>query len=271
MNADLTLAQVKKIGLEGLLELHRVCEEFNLAYYLAYGTLIGAARHQGFIPWDDDIDIWMPRADYTRLLELSKSELLFNSWELQAFSTNKKYMFPWMKLTNLDTIVIPSRFNNGFEYGISIDIFPLDGVNGDNEEACSEKRRELRNKFVEILKKTRVLVDIEHNTMVRMIEKIYSRTVGKKYNYIKEISQLEKEMINENKTRFCTCVYDFYGAVWETNDFDTPIKIKFEGYDFNVPKNYDSVLRVIYGDYMELPPVEKQVIPHTYKAFKIGR
>ena len=113
MKKILELEDIKRISLEGLIELKNVCEKYHLKYYLCYGTLLGAVRHKGFIPWDDDIDIVMPRKDYDKLLELS-AEIESEKWKLLSSKNNKKFLFVFSKFCNKQTILKPSRFCNHF-------------------------------------------------------------------------------------------------------------------------------------------------------------
>lgn len=267
MDKELNILEIKKIGLEGLLELDRVCCTYNLSYFLAYGTLIGAVRHGGYIPWDDDIDIWMPRKDYEKLLNLNRNEILFSNWKLLSYRDEHRYKFPWMKLTNLDTKILPSRFNNGFKYGVSIDIFPIDDLDGADLSECKIQQKYFRNMYMQALKKSRSVVDGGHSKFIQLLENIYSKTFGKFHSMFREIAKLERLLPNSDNHKYCTCFYDPYGVIWETIDFKNTEKMKFDGYDFSVPSNYDDVLKTIYGDYMQLPPEEKRIIPHTYKAY----
>ena len=117
--------EYKKVLLSILTRIDSICRENGLKYMLAYGTLLGAVRHKGFIPWDDDIDLLLPRKDYETLRSVAKS---FNTkeWKLLSYSNEPRFLLPFMKYCNKHTIVTPPRFNTGFVYGLSIDIFPLD-------------------------------------------------------------------------------------------------------------------------------------------------
>ena len=124
---SLSLNEIKSVSLEGLVYLRDLLEKHHLRYYLAWGTLLGSVRHQGFIPWDDDIDIWMPRKDYEVLL--SKINEFENSeWKIIHYSNNRKYLLAWAKLVNKKTICKPSVAATGICLGLSLDIFPLDNI-----------------------------------------------------------------------------------------------------------------------------------------------
>ena len=123
------LKKLQKIELELLIEFDRICNKHNLKYVLVGGTLIGAIRHKGFIPWDDDIDISMPRNDYNKFIEIQKKELNHNKYYFQSMETNKNFGLPFGKLRRKDSIYCESTCPIARnEQGIWIDIFPIDKI-----------------------------------------------------------------------------------------------------------------------------------------------
>ncbi len=133
------MREIKEIELKILIEFDRLCKENNLTYYLAFGTLLGAARHGGFIPWDDDIDVMMPRDDYERLL------VGFNEWsqsdcyELKVYSDGYS-IYPFAKMVNNRTVVTENFTRCEFKIGVWMDIFPLDNVNKDDRELFKKEK-----------------------------------------------------------------------------------------------------------------------------------
>ena len=125
-----TMDESRNIQLNILREIHKICEENNLRYYLAYGTLLGAVRHKGFIPWDDDIDIVMPRPDYIRFFEIAKSD----TCDFYSIEKNDEYIYSFGKASRKNTVIIPDGMRCKIELGISVDIFPLDGAGQSTEE-----------------------------------------------------------------------------------------------------------------------------------------
>lgn len=260
------LAKIHKVLLQILLEFDRVCRENNLTYFLDSGTALGAVRHRGFIPWDDDIDVGMPRKDYERFLKIAQAQLS-EEFFLQTHDTDPSYSFGAAKLRLKGTIF--QEFENlpYIENGFFIDIFPFDNVP--------------RNKI-----KAKVYI---------MILGIACRTVNSWYSRKKSLSKFKRtfqraikiipkyyiESLNKTHERLCrkyenketgymTC--HFWGMTYHDGNtyiFDKemilPIReIYFEGYMLRIVKNPDYYLRLMYGDYMQLPPEEKRFGHHMY-------
>lgn len=266
----------KKIAFEGLCSLTSICDQYGLRYYLAFGTLIGAVRHKGFIPWDDDIDLLMPRADYEKLRSIA-AEIKSADWELLSYSNEPGYLLPFMKYCNRRTSVVPSRFGTGFIYGLSIDIFPLDFCEGETEEAVKKEifgiKYRLKDQELKSYK-IGVLGSGAKNFVKRVIKKALFMLNTKRVNDLrKEYERLDKML--EEKTKhggeYAVYMYDRYDTVWKKKDFmgsgDEFSTLTFEGKEFTAPYDYHAVLQKTYGDYMKLPPKEKQVPIHTYVAY----
>lgn len=270
---ELTEDENKKLLMEGLLYLKDVCESNGIRYFLAYGALIGAVRHQGFIPWDDDIDILVPRKDYEKLRSVLR-QTYNQDWELLSWKDNDKYLFYWMKLCNTKTVIEPSRFSSGLLYGVSIDIFPLDFSHFDSVEESrnellkiKEKNRQIRGK----IKAYGTLGTGLKNTVIRQVKKYYYYLVGRKrLSLQEEYRKIENRITAGNKSNLVMYYMDLYNSVWKKEDFfidEEARYLSFEGEQIRVPLNYDAVLRMSYGDYMTPPPAEKQVSNHTFRAY----
>src|SRR5690554_3302921 len=118
--------ELKQVIRENLQAIHEFCEEYGLTYYLSDGTLLGAIRHKGMIPWDDDADICMPREDYNKLLELSSK--LPEPYKIGHYSLDSNYIYPFIKFMNSSTEVVEYFGKNTYKAGVWVDIFPLDGT-----------------------------------------------------------------------------------------------------------------------------------------------
>lgn len=262
MKEPINLNEQKRIQLEILDDIHMFCLQNGIRYSLAYGTLLGAIRHQGYIPWDDDIDLMMPRTDYEKFLRSYKSEknevldLRNNDCTIELFS----------KVSRKGTLMIDTTEGRGL-WGINIDIFPMDGVPDDygrHWQAIVDKR-----------KKSPLLCPfykaIHHNKAYWLVKYIMKRLFCLNFtNYI-----LLKKQINNAASSFSVCDTLFCGCLL-TDDpkdavpsrlFDRINLIKFEGKEYFSITDFDTYLKTIYGDYMQLPPVEDRVSHHLYKAF----
>lgn len=273
---EVTADEIKSIALEGLRSITSICDKYNLRYYLAFGTLLGAVRHKGFIPWDDDIDLFLPREDYHKLEALA-AEIKSPDWELLSYNIEPKYMIPFMKYCNRRTTVEPSRFCNGFLYGLSIDLFPLDYFGEKDEKAVKDiivgikyplKEQELK------CYKTGVLKTGAINQVKRTIKTaLYLMNLKKVEQLRKDYKRLDEQLASyvQKGDEYAAFMYNRYDTVWKKKDFtgdgDQYSIVSFEGYEFKAPYDYHTVLQKTYGDYMKFPPKEKQVPIHLFVAY----
>ena len=269
---ELSSAEIKSLAFQGLIWLRSVCEKYKLTYYLAYGSLLGAIRHRGFIPWDDDIDIWMPREDYDRLIDVA-NKILSEKWFLISHEIDNRYSFPWAKVCNTDTVLQPPRFNNGFLYGVSIDIFPLDGCNGKNYSEAKEYMNSLKKEYSETFNRIKPYTGgLEGVSSIykKYAKKTYfclaKKVFGKPGRYLDKWDSIQRN----NKWDLCdyiSCALAPVSGVWPKIYFGEKIKVQFEGELFSAPKCYDEILTLFYGDYMKLPPEEKRISHHSFHAY----
>ena len=257
------LEEVKKIQVEILKEVTRFCEDNGLRYFLAYGTLLGAVRHKGYIPWDDDIDIHMPRPDYEKFLELySKKEGA--RYEVVTHEKDKNYHVPFAKIYLKGTLV-SEYFYKQSVFGVYIDIFPLDGIKSRWQAyLCGQGVRCMyikTFKFCEglsIARKLRlmvtklILLPLSSHFILKTM-----RSIATKYNY-----------------QDCEYVCSFGSRtalreILPRTVFDEHVFLHFEGSEYRAPKGYDTYLTYKYGNYMQLPPVDKQVSTHDSQAYRI--
>ncbi len=262
---ELTFEENKKYQVEILKDIARFCDKNNLTYFLAYGTLIGAVRHKGFIPWDDDIDLQMPRPDYNKFLETYKSEYfkVINPYNKQAKHSMGKVIDT--RTIKLEKAV---KYNKGEELGIDIDIFPLDGQPDDDKTFLKyyEKKQKIYKLFYFTISDFKqfsfkakiayfipliVAKLIGKNHLLDMINKIDMNYPYEKSNYIGSTASL----YNSQNNRF--------PREW----YQDTVMLKFEDCEFKAPISYHNVLTKMYGDYMILPPKEQQATHHKNKVF----
>lgn len=264
---SLDLNDVRNIGLNTLDYFAEICSNYNLTYYLGYGTLLGAVRHGGFIPWDDDIDVWMPRKDFEELIKLS-SVIQNDKYELKYIDIEKSFSFLFAKLSRKDTVLLPSRFVNNTLYGCSIDVFPLDFFgNGLSYHQAIIQHNEQRSSFQKQINHYHAYTDGKDIPTIKLLAKriaygLQSCISGPFYK--KFVDYIGLYSHNEISDYY---VIMGYTAVFKKEWFSTTKLMEFENKQYYVPYDYDSILTAIYGDYMKLPPKEEQIVPHSFKAY----
>lgn len=263
---ELQLAQV-----DILKEIHRVCEKLGIKYTLSCGTALGAVRHNGFIPWDDDIDIAMIREDYNRFIKYAKQELESNYF-IQTYETDPQYTLEFAKVRNSLTTMIEGQTQSlKINKGVYIDIFPID-------RASKYKHiRRIDNFLLSVINIikfscTKEYCEKSSNRFVRKIRKAIlpvSKMIGtQKLCYIETKLMSRHNKSNSNIT-FGESIQGVPAhrikddKLINISIFEETIKCKFEKEEFYIVKEYDEYLSTLYGDYMKLPPKEKQVPHHN--------
>lgn len=253
MNNEI-LKELQKIELEILLEVDRLCKKHNIRYFLVSGTLLGAVRHKGFIPWDDDVDICMPIKDYYKFCKIAKKELDHNFF-LQNFETDFTNKWP-AKIRKNGTTAIEKGFEKSiFHQGIWIDVFPLIGVNNDKEWIAKAykksdfsknllRKRQGAMKDFKTLPYDKKLLKFIPFKLVRLVVRIIISTVFKSHE----------------KFEFCTYLWGNakISPRFKSDIFAEDCEVEFEGHMFPAPKRWDDYLKLVYGDYMTPPPPEKR-------------
>lgn len=264
------LNKIKEVELEILIEIDRLCRKHNIKYSLTFGTLIGAIRHKGFIPWDDDVDIIMNRVEFDKFKSVLK-ELKDDYYYVDPY-TDRRYglFFPKImkKNTLMKEVTNPKRVN----YGIFVDIFVVEKTSVDPEEQLKQFNRYWFLRRIYLRKK---FYNFKHNKISAFIYKVCgvllkpfsSKSVRKK---LKANSDKFLKSKDYKWILFEIDDKDFSKAIYDRELYEEYIDIEFEKHTFMAIKNYDSFLKSIYGDYMSLPSEEDRVPHHFIKALEFG-
>ncbi len=247
-----TLRKSQLIMLEILVEFDAICQKHHLKYWLDSGTLLGAVRHQGFIPWDDDIDISMPVEDYTKFQEIAQNELSENIF-FQTIQTDKNFKFDYIKLRSNKAKIVEFHEKNrevGYHQGVFVDIFPM----------LTLPNTEFHKTFYnDTFKQIRSISSVSLHTLEGKDNPITRKKLVKSLDEMHQgWSGKDIKVIYSGKMPDVTAWFDI-------EEIFPLKKIEFEGLEFNVPHNPGHYLNSIYSfNYMEIPPKDKQIV-HAFK------
>ena len=267
---EISIEEMKQVELDVLREFHKICVENGFHYSIVGGTLIGAVRHKGFIPWDDDIDVTMTRPEYEKFKAFCKANKTGFDLICNELYSNYGYLFP--KLANPNTMIIDDNVDRyELRNGVGLDIFIYDGMGNTREEAVKRfnSTRAERELLVAANWKRyfRSKTHAWYYEPARLALYIASRPV----NFTRLIQKIEKkyEKYDFNNYKYVgnLCSDMRARSILPRNCFDDYVELDFEGEYFMAMKGYKEYLTTLFGDYMQLPPVEKRVTHHTFKAY----
>lgn len=258
---DMSLREAQLMMADILEAIDNICEKHNIKYFLDAGTLLGAVRHQGFIPWDDDADIGMLREDYNKFIEVCKKELPQNLF-LQTFETDKYYnVFPVpCKIRYNGTILFESELKDNYKMhnGVYVDIIPYDSL--PKSRFVYKIQRVISFNILKSLKRIANMPDklSFKNLFTYSFYKIVSLTFPYKrrkkfFDFLIKWNDVNSEYMGYGVDTF------WFEYIYKKEYFFDLIKLNFEGKQFYAPRNYDAVLKQLYGDYMKLPPENERV------------
>jgi len=266
---ELSLNEQKLISLNVLTEIDDICQKNNFTYSLSYGTLLGAVRHGGFIPWDDDIDIMMPRSDYLKFVEYcTVNETRF---KLASVENDPSYGYIFAKACDDNSVVI-NDIMKWQKYGVQVDIFPIDNLGNDLKTA---KRNFSKFRFKRELLVAWNWKNFKFNkkqtlkrNVIKFIFYILSRFTSNTV-LVKSIKNYYESIKSEN-SEYVSIICGAYRdrEIMHKSIYEKYIDITFEDRTFKAIEKYDEYLTTIYGDYMKLPPEDKRVTHHCFKAYK---
>ena len=266
----LTLQEIKQTELEILLVFDRVCREHGLKYSMCAGTLLGAVRHQGFIPWDDDIDLCMPRPDYRKLIELNRGGKLFPAYLRLCCFEEGTLDSPYMKIVDRRTRIREENYTQKDVKSLWIDIFPVDGLPDSADET-----RLLYKKALFLCKlSVATVVHAGYGTtrLKRILKPLVvtpvSRLIGRRRIGDMLVKLSEKNPYQERD--YCgmlTWAWDGPDQRVKKEDLENTVDLLFEGHKICAMSCWDQHLRGVFGDYMKLPPEEDR-ITHDLQAYR---
>lgn len=263
--------EIKSIQLDILCAVDEFCEKHNIRYSLAYGTLIGAIRHKGYIPWDDDIDIMMPRVDYDRFISSFNGS--YEHISLMSPELDKSYYSPFANVFDNRTLLLEgTNGHRGINIGVKIDVFPIDYVSSDIRRYVREMQKVDKYNYILYIKRLEALLksSFSYKKLIRIcLQKILYCCLP--YQYLQD--KIHKVAVNHlyfNSEYVDNVVYNIYSKKctrFKASLLESYTKVNFEGKNYSVIMEYDELLRIIYGDYMRLPPEDKRVPHHDFKAY----
>lgn len=259
-----TLRDIQLFELKMLKDVVKVCDDNNIEYMLSSGTLLGAVRHGGFIPWDDDIDIYMTLDNYRKFLKIGQ-QALGEKYFVQNYETDNSYFEMWTQIRANGTTSMPVKFKNwNIHFGMCLDIFPLVGVS-DNEKKKKKQKKALS--FNRLLLMDGYLKATGENisSKMKLLYKI-------PYRIRKAICKFNERKIYLDFRKYDSCSIIWYDIIkiYPAELFKNLTKIKFEDTEFTTLSKYDEYLTILYGDYMT-PPKENERNGHSGELGEIIR
>ncbi|MCR2034182.1 LicD family protein [Adlercreutzia mucosicola] len=261
---SLTIDDMKQIELEIFDEIHRICIEHDLRYFMAYGTLLGAVRHGGFIPWDDDMDALMFRADYERFAEN------FDQWRSSSRFALASYrhggaFYPFLKVVDTTTAVLENFVRKDRDVGVWVDIFPYDEVDP-NDGALFRKRARANLMYNFIVADPAV----GSNALAKLAKRIVCPLVGRSdpRKYAGIIDSLSREACPSGSSFVADVVAQGDSAHVFPKTLFEPVEMPFEDRVYLAPSGYREFLNIQYGDW-ETPPSSDDRAVHTCEAYRL--
>lgn len=273
---ELTIRETQLRAYEILRFIANICTEKGWRFYLAWGTLIGAIRHDGFIPWDDDVDVFMPRSDYVQFLRYFENN---NQSRFKLYSINNRndYYFSLARVVDTNTLVKGERkdIKTQCDCGIFVDIYPLDFYGNSKKKAIQFFEGQQRLEWLKQLSLQDVFCVPRSAKALAIIKApfyLYARTCGYKFFY-NAMEKRANKAVGEQANYCCSC----YGTggmsaqmlTFPAEWFEKAIPHKFEDDCFPVPVGFDMLLHQVYGDYMKLPNEKERKGHHLYKAYDL--
>lgn len=266
---EMSIDELKALQVEITQCIHEFCLENGIRYFLGYGSLIGAVRHKGFIPWDEDIDLGMPRPDYERFVRSFNG--VYPHLAVLAPELAPSYYAPYANVFHTGTILEEDSFSHGaFQVGVKVDVFPIDGAPSD-DKTYFDLRRKLEKLNGDLFYK-----NLRLKPRFKKDKVLWLKSLAHKIRLLpisiariqREIRALATSCDFETSPKSDKLSFPNPGNTrMERKVFEEYIDVEFEGHLFKAPKEYDVYQRAIYGDYMQLPPESERIAHHGFHAY----
>lgn len=258
----INIEERKKLQLDILNEVHHFCVENKINYSLGYGTLLGAIRHKGYIPWDDDIDIVMLRKDYDKFISSFSNQI----YKVASATTIDNWFLPFAKVYDNRTLIIDRKANTT-SIGLNVDVFPIDDAM-DSEKEFKKQRKYIN--YLTTCNKIKLFKLNKESTFFNNIIGLFCKSLlflFPKLYFTKKLLSISQKYNDKGYTKAL-----YWASVGKTvyldkSIYERLIEVEFEGNIYIGLKDYNTYLSNIYGDYMKLPPKEKRISYHTSDAY----
>jgi len=260
----MTLPVLHQVELRLMQTVIEICDAESIDYFLIGGSLLGSIRHDGFIPWDDDIDIGMRRSEYQRFIAVANRHLDPNQFFLQTGATDPDYALSYMKLLDVNTYIEEkNNVNNAFK-GVFVDIFPFDKIPADESLRRSQMLHYKLEDAAILLKLNYSFVKTPlRNLMSRHTPQQLAEVNGRKQEregYMRLYEQSDSRTYKNLASQ-----YDYDKEILSYQELTDLTTAPFESLTVKIPRAYDAILTRMYGDYMQLPPADQRVEKHLNK------
>lgn len=264
-NGENHLTELQKRLLDMFIWYHNFCREHNLKYYMAGGTMLGAVRHKGFIPWDDDIDVIMPRSDYEMFLKITANKV-FGKYTVESNSSPKKdFLYVYTKVYDTES-VLTENTRQRVRRGIYLDVFPIDGA-GNSQEEAQRNFTKIHHRHNFLL--SRVCALRKGRSLYKNAAILLTHCIPSCFLNDKKLADKIDDMcktVDYDSALYVANLLGNWGVreIMPKSVIGNPTEYIFEGHTVYGIENYDEYLTRLYGDYMTPPPPEKQVTHHDY-------
>lgn len=265
---SLNISELREFQLNILAEIDEFCEQSSMTYYLCAGTLLGAVRHHGYIPWDDDVDIMIPRPDYERFCKTFSRHADQDRFRLYSLATSNRYPLPFAKVCDQSTLIdVESDIVR--DIGVYVDVFPIDGW------CRGELLQRIQRGLISILSNMIRVKHLQRNSARKRLNE-FILTVGKVI-----LSPVPARSIARGISKVCqlgsfdqcdnagVLVWGYHESV-PREAYGAPAEVAFNGRNYPGPADPDAVLTTLYGDYMTLPKESERVTNHRFTAYSLS-